>query len=73
MILTVPSTRRVAGEFQDLATVRHPLALPSVVTGAASVSLLYLIGLAAMHVPRLVTWREVAEILVLLDHSHRSG
>jgi hypothetical protein len=47
--------------------VLDPVSIPLVLTGSAGVGFLYLVGLSSMHIPRLVTWRGVGEILLLLD------
>jgi hypothetical protein len=60
------AARRIAGKLQDLATLLDSVSIALMLTRPAGVCLLHIVGFAAVHVPRLVTWRGVGEILVLL-------
>jgi hypothetical protein len=57
---------RVAGELQHLATLLDPQSIALMPTKPTGIGLLYFVGLCPMHIPRLVTWRGVGEILVWL-------
>jgi hypothetical protein len=52
-----------------LAALLNSQRIALVAVCPTGVCFLHLISFAAVHIPRLVTWRGVGEILVFVDHS----
>jgi hypothetical protein len=66
-VLSLAATRGIAGKLQHLATLLDPESIALMPTKPTGVGLLYFVGLCPMHIPRLVTWGGVREILVIVD------